>query len=63
MKRIGIIFNPMIQAAAALAPDVAAFLTARGLDVWSSSTWEIDAARDLVPGTDLMLSIGGDGTI
>lgn len=63
MKRIGIIFNPMIQAAAALAPDVSAYLLARGLDVWVSSTWEVSEARAQVPGTDLMLSIGGDGTI
>jgi NAD+ kinase len=63
MKRIGIIFNPMIQAAAALAPEVSAYLTARGLEVWSSSTWEPAEARAQVPGTDLMLSIGGDGTI
>jgi len=63
MKRIGIIFNPMIQAAAALAPDVSAYLLARGLEVWVSSTWEVSEARAQVPGTDLMLSIGGDGTI
>jgi len=63
MKRIGIIFNPMIQAAAALAPKVSAYLSGRGLEVWTSSTWEITAAREKVPGTDLMLSVGGDGTI
>ncbi len=63
MKRIGIIYNPMIAAATQLAPEVSALLVARGLDAWTCSAWKTDEARGQAPGTDLMISIGGDGTI
>jgi len=53
----------MIAAAAELAPQVTKFLVARGLEAWTSSAWQVAEARKQAPGTDLMLSIGGDGTI
>ncbi|MBF8304479.1 MAG: ppnK [Dehalococcoidia bacterium] len=31
--------------------------------VWSCSAWEVETARAQVNGTDLILSVGGDGTI
>jgi len=38
-------------------------LKTRGLIAWSCSAWEGELARSKVNGTDLILSIGGDGTI
>jgi NAD+ kinase len=49
MNRIGIIYHPLKES--------------RGLSVWLCSAWEGDTARKQVDGTDLILSIGGDGTI
>ncbi len=63
MKRIGIIFHPLNEAAGSLARELEKFLGARGVSTWLCSAWEGDTARASVDGTDLVLSIGGDGTI
>jgi NAD+ kinase len=63
MKKIGILYHPMNDAARGMAEEVKAFLAKRGIAVWLCSAWEAEKARPKVAGTDLLLSIGGDGTI
>ena len=63
MKKIGILYHPMNDAARDMAEEVKAFLSGRGLAVWLCSAWEAEKAKAQVDGTDLLLSIGGDGTI
>jgi len=63
MKRIGILFHPKREAAVAFAGELYKFLTARGLSVWQCSSWEEEKIRGQAPGCDLILSVGGDGTI
>ncbi len=63
MKKVGILYHPMKEAAHPLAEKLEKFLTARGISTWVCSAWEVEAARTQVNGTDLILSIGGDGTI
>jgi len=62
MKRIGILYHPMIEAAHSLAEKLEQFLGSMGVSVWLCSAWE-ETARAEVNNTDLILSIGGDGTI
>ncbi len=63
MKKIGILYHPMNDAARSMAEEVKAFLAARGISAWLCSAWEAEEAKLKVDGTDLILSIGGDGTI
>lgn len=63
MKRAGIIFHPMREASVAFAEKIAGFLVSRGLTVWQCSSWEEARIRNQAAGCDLILSIGGDGTI
>ncbi|MFC2072534.1 NAD(+)/NADH kinase [Chloroflexota bacterium] len=63
MKRVGILYHPMKEAAYALAKKLEEFLGSRSLSVWLCSAWEGETAKAQVKGTDLILSIGGDGTI
>lgn len=63
MKKVGIIFHPLNEAAGNLAKELEQFLKSRDVSTWSCSAWEGDTARACVDGTDLVLSIGGDGTI
>ena len=63
MKRIGILYHPMKEAAEPLAKKLEKFLSAKGVSAWVCSAWEMEAARAKVSGTDLILSVGGDGTI
>jgi len=63
MKKIGILYHPKIDVAHTLAEEVKDFLTARGISVWLCSAWEGEKAKSQVDGTELILTIGGDGTI
>ena len=63
MKQIGILYHPKIEAAHTVAKELQKFLGSRGISVWLCSAWEREKARAQVKDTDLLLSIGGDGTI
>jgi len=53
----------MNEAAISLAEKLEKFLDSKGVAVWLCSAWEGEKARTQVSDTDLVLSIGGDGTI
>jgi len=63
VKKVGILYHPMNKAAYTLAKKLDEFLNARGVSSWLCSAWEGEKARSQVNGTDLILSVGGDGTI
>jgi NAD+ kinase len=63
MKKIGILYHPMKEAAYDLTKKLEEFLVGKGLSVWLCSAWEEETAKTQVNGTDLILTIGGDGTI
>jgi NAD+ kinase len=63
IKKVGILYHPLIEAAPAQAKELQDFLTARGVEVWLCSAWEGEQAKAQVKGTELILTIGGDGTI
>ena len=61
MKRVGIIYHPKI--AKNLAEEISQLLLSLKASFWLCSAWEEEKIKGQVPGTDLALSIGGDGTI
>lgn len=63
MKRVGILYHPMIEGANNLAKKLQEFLDSVGVSVWLCSAWAGEEARIQVDNTDLILSVGGDGTI
>ena len=63
MKRIGILYHPMNEAAYTLARELQGFLDSKGISVWLCSAWEGEEAKAQVNNTDLILTTGGDGTI
>jgi NAD+ kinase len=63
MKRVGILYHPMKEAAYTLAQELEEFLSSHSVSAWLCSAWEREMIKAQVKGTDLILSIGGDGTI
>ena len=63
MKRIGILHHPLREKARDLSRKVEEFLSSWRITSWRCSTTDDDEARSQIAGTDLILSIGGDGTI
>ena len=63
MKRVGILYHPMNKDAYTLAKELRDFLSSSGVSAWLCSAWEGEESRAQLNDTDLILSIGGDGTI
>jgi NAD+ kinase len=63
VERIGILYHPVSKTTYPLAQELKDFLSARGVSVWLCSAWEREEAECQLDGTDLILTVGGDGTI
>jgi NAD+ kinase len=63
VKKIGILYHPKVEATRKKAGELETFLKGRGISVWVCSAWETEKARGSLDGTDLVLTVGGDGTI
>jgi len=63
VKKVGILFHPKNTAAEALARGLVNSLAHAEAEFWLCSAWDEEEARGRAPGTDLILSIGGDGTM
>ena len=63
MRKVGICFHPQWAAAQALAEDLKAALAPRVSEVWVTSAWDEEEARRNLEGTDLLICVGGDGTM
>jgi NAD+ kinase len=63
VNKVGILYHPKVKAAQAKAKKLEEFLVPRGISVWLCSAWEREKAQAQLNGTELILSVGGDGTI
>lgn len=63
MKNIGLIYNPRVEAALPLGRRIKAWLSARDIDAWLCSTHEKPADGACLVRSDLLITLGGDGTI
>ncbi|HKD75207.1 MAG TPA: NAD(+)/NADH kinase [Ktedonobacterales bacterium] len=63
MKRIGIAYRAGSPAAADLAARLEQQLAQQGIDVWIDGAREAEGDGDTIAASDLMLVLGGDGTI
>ena len=63
MNVVGILYHPKVQKTEDFAHTVEDFLKNMGIQCWLHSSWDELGAKKLVNGSDLIISIGGDGTI
>jgi NAD+ kinase len=63
VKKVGILYHPKVEATQIKARELEEFLSSRGITVWVCSAWEREEARAKLDGTELVLTVGGDGTI
>jgi NAD+ kinase len=63
MRMVGVIYHPKIAAAMTLAGRLSEFLTSAKIATWTRSAWDEEGMKAQCPGADLVLSVGGDGTI
>jgi len=63
MKKAGIFIHSKWSAARTLADEVTAFLSRQNVGVWVTSDWDDSTLATYMPGTDLLICLGGDGTV
>jgi NAD+ kinase len=63
LKRIGILHHPKLPETPALALQMARQAQARGLEAWLGSTWDEQRVSQQVGELDLLVTLGGDGSI
>ena len=63
IKKIGILYHPKVETTRLKAKELEGFLQTQGVSVWVCSAWEKEKACGKMKGTDLVLTVGGDGTI
>lgn len=63
IKKVGILYHPKVKATRAKAGELEGFLKSKGISAWVCSAWEREKACELLNDADLLLTVGGDGTI
>ena len=63
VNKVGILYHPIVEAAHVKAKQLQDFLVSKGVSVWLCSAWEGEKAKVQLNDTDLIISVGGDGTI
>jgi NAD+ kinase len=63
VKKIGILYHPKVEVTQLKAREIEGFLNSRGISVWVCSAWDKTGAAGQMDGTDLLVTVGGDGTI
>ena len=63
MKRIGLLHHPKLPATQPLAEAMAREAEALGLTAWIGSTWDEPMVADEIAHLDLVVTLGGDGSI
>jgi len=63
LKTVGVVYHPKNQAAPVLAEKVVTLLKSLGVSTWLASAWKSDEVRSNALSSDLIVTVGGDGTI
>jgi NAD+ kinase len=63
MKRIGLLHHPKLPATQPMAEVMAQQTRDCGLEVWIGSTWDVQAVAEQIQDLDLLVTLGGDGSI
>ncbi len=63
MNKIGVTYHPKSEAARSVAEDASRRLAPLVPEVWVASAWDDGSQEERIPGTDLLVCCGGDGTV
>lgn len=63
IERIGLLHHPRLPESWHIAQEIASYLEERGLHPWLGSAWDEDQVSRHIADLDLVITLGGDGTI
>lgn len=62
LRRIGFAYNPTSDAAVEMRERASGWAAVRNLDQWAATAADLEALHRELPGTDVLVVLGGDGT-
>jgi NAD+ kinase len=63
VNRVGILYHPKMPKAKALAKELRTLAAPHVAETWIAAAWDEEPVRENISSTDLLISVGGDGTI
>lgn len=63
MRRIGLLYHPKVEESRQLAEEILSAISGYDLELWLESSWDIEAMSRNIPDSELVITLGGDGTI
>jgi len=63
VKKVGLLHHPRLPESVGLVEEIAQYLEERGVSSWQCSAWEEEEIACHVGELDLLITLGGDGTI
>ncbi|MBN1121656.1 MAG: NAD(+)/NADH kinase [Anaerolineae bacterium] len=62
-EHIAVLYHPKIEATEPVAEEICAWLQGQGLTAWRALTWDEESVRPRLADCDLVIVLGGDGSI
>lgn len=63
LDAIGILYHPHKPISVPLAQEIQGWLSSRGREVWITSSWDEPSVQKSIAHTDLVITLGGDGSL
>lgn len=63
LRRVAVLHHPKITASQGIAAEVGDWLKAQGVDAWPAFTWDEGQIRPRIPEIDMIIVLGGDGSL
>jgi NAD+ kinase len=61
--KIGLLYHPKLAASRVMAAEMLEFIEGLGASAWVSSSWSEEAIKDRLDDLDLLITLGGDGSL
>ena len=61
--RIGLLYHPKLAESRVMAAEILEFVDNLGASAWVSSSWSEEAIKERIPYLDLVITLGGDGSL
>ncbi len=62
-RSVGLLYHPKLAQSRVMAAEILEFIENLGASAWVSSIWQEEAIKEHLPNLDLLITLGGDGSL